>query len=153
MLDQPLSDEARHAAMYDILSNGKRPDNDCMRYAAHTHDLACTILQAMMATGIMQIIEMDREKHDVNVYSTPDNVPQELLDMLNFATTAASLGRTDEDTPHSDAKAIVKALHDPTGEAFKQFIIAKERVGYDHIIRGNRLVEDDGAKSIADLND
>lgn len=153
-LEKPMTTMERHATITRKFATGYRPDNDTFTYAAQVFDLAMNAVELLLKSGKLQLAELNTETAEVDFHSSlDDGIPEQLHEMLCFLSTCMAMGRTDASSPMRDAKAITKAMADPTGDSLTELVAERERVAYDHVIRGRRIVIDDGARSMGDILD
>jgi hypothetical protein len=153
-LEKPMTTMERHASITRKFAAGYRPDNDTFTYAAKVFDGTMNAVEVLLKSGKLQLAEINSETAEVDFHtSLDDGIPEQLHEMLCFLSTCMAMGRTDASSPMEDAKAITKAMADPTGESLNNLVAEREKVAYDHVIRGRRIVTDDGARDMSDILD
>lgn len=151
-LERPMNNTERHALITAKFASGFRPDDDTFAYASQVFEYATNAIDILLNSGKLMIAEVDTESAEVDFHdSMTDGMPEQLFEMVCFLSTCMAMGRTDDSRPMQDAKAITHAMADPTGRRLETLVAEREKVAYDHVIRGRRIVLDDGARSMSDL--
>lgn len=151
-LEQPMTTEERSKAITEKFAAGFRPDDETMNYADSVFTNVMNAIDILIASGRMVLAEVDAENAEVSFHDKLDaKLPEGMHDMFCFLATCLAVGRKEGDTPMNDAKAITKAMTDPTGNALRWLVSERTIVAYDYVIRNKRIVPDDGARSIEDI--
>ena len=151
-LERPMTTKERHTLITAKFASGFRPDDDTFTYSNQVFEYAANAIDLLLGSGKMMIAEMDTESAEVEFHdSMHDGMPEQLFEMVCFLSTCMGMGRADDSSPMQDAKAITHAMADPTGRRLSALVAEREKVAYDHVIRGRRIVPDDGARSMSDI--
>jgi hypothetical protein len=154
-LHEPMEGEPLLAAITAAL-DGKRPDDDTLTYSAKVYGMAMRVLAAMLVrktafladlnTGMPIVPKLDED-------GELTNLPEPVISHLRTGATIIGLGRIDDSHTHlfHDSKFLLDTLADINDSDYEGKMTYARRA-YDHIIRGQRVVTDDGRTTAPDAD-